>query len=355
MKRTPASCMLPAALVLLAALLPVSTRLQAQQSAWEPMNRGLLHLLVYTIEMDPVDSLVMYAGTEYGNLYKSTDGGFNWMMSRTGIPPNYDKELVTALHRDARDRRHLYAGFGGRESAENLFESSDAGATWRTVPTPASWQKAGVLHILTTDSMLYCGLGWYTGIASLRTGDSVWILREGFGVQCIAASPDNPRILLHGTSGRTPLFRSTDAGATWMEQSIAIGSSTKTGVRSLLFSPADPAVVYAGVTADGAGLYRSLDTGRTWARLITTDQISEIAVLPSNPDIIYFSAIHTGVMRSLDGGATWTTLSKGMPTTDVMRVRIAPGWPIRVFAVTLNHGIFRLVDEEITRTQARLP
>lgn len=342
MKRTLAS------LVFLAALLPVATRLQAQESAWEPMNRGLLHLLVYTIEMDPVDSLVMYAGTEYGNLYKSTDGGFNWHLSRSGIPENFDTELVTALHRDERDRRHLFSGFGGRRSRDNLFESTDAGATWNIVPTSPDIAGQGILHILKTDSLLYLGLGTFKGIAARR--DGIWSLIPGQGVQCITAAPGHPNIMLYGTSTHPGLHRSTDAGATWT--ALATGWN---GTRALAFSPTNPAIVYAGATGMGSGFYQSLDTGKTWQRRITTDQISEITVLPSNPDIIYVSAIHTGVMRSVDGGATWTKLSKGMPTTDVMRVRIAPGWPIRVFAVTLKHGIFRLVDEQITRAQSRLP
>jgi hypothetical protein len=63
--------------------------------------------------------------------------------------------------------------------------------------------------------------------------------------------------------------------------------------------------------------------------------------------VLYISAIGTGVWRSRDGGATWVRASEGLPTNNIMRVRIAPGYPVRVFALTLDQAIFRMVDEEL--------
>jgi photosystem II stability/assembly factor-like uncharacterized protein len=118
-------------------------------------------------------------------------------------------------------------------------------------------------------------------------------------------------------------------------------------VRAITFSPHSPDVVYIGVTGPGAGLYRSQNGGLNWTRLNSIGEISEIAVHPQNENLIYISAIGSGVLRSTDGATTWVKINDGLPTTDVMRVRIAPGYPVCVFAVTLKHGAFRLVDEEL--------
>lgn len=324
----------------------------AQQSTWEPMNRGLLHTLVYTIEIDPGDSLRMYCGTDYGNIYVTTDGGFNWQLSREGIPENYSKEYVSALHRDRRDARILYAGFGGREAKENLFMSSDAGAHWQQLSVAGEMAKGGILHILrlhTSPPRLLCGLGWYNGIMLKRDSDVQWnrVLTND-GIQVIATHHEAPEILLAGSSFGRVLLRSVDGGDSWAKTMDGMaGLNSSSGVRAISFSPSQPRVVYVSVTGAGCGLHRSTDSGVTWTRLNTVGEISEIAIHPSDERLIYISAIGSGVWRTRDGGATWAKVNDGLPTTDIMRVRIAPGYPVRVFAVTLRHGMFRLVDEEI--------
>ncbi len=330
----------------------VASHVSAQTSPWEPMNRGLLHTLVYTIEIDPVDSLRMYCGTDYGNIYTSTDGGFNWALSREGIPSDYNQEYVSALYLDKTDTRVLYAGFGGRHSEKNLFKSIDRGRTWSIVSTPAIWKQRGILHILrlkTNPVRLVCGLGWSQGIYLSTNDGSAWEQElQSDGIQTINSHPLRPTVLLAGSSRGRKLLRSVDAGGSWTQSINGMTSIGEfTGVRSISFDPSNPDLVYAGVTGAGCGLHRSTDAGVNWTRLNQTAEISEIAIHPDDPKLIYITAIGTGAWRSRDGGATWTRIVEGLPTMDVMRVRIAPGYPVRVFAVTLKHGIFRMVDEEI--------
>jgi hypothetical protein len=330
----------------------------AQRSAWEPMNRGLQHLLVYTIEIDPVDSLVMYAGTDYGNLYKSTDGGFNSFLSRDGIPTNYNREAITALYLDRDNRRQIFAGFGGRQASQNLFRSDDAGLTWSVMPTPSEWSSKGVLVFFKSfgsNSRIFCGTGWGGGVWYSTNAGVAWKQTlQDRGVQVISGHPALPLRVFAGTSAHGAMYRSLDGGLNWsLDTAGFYGANVGTGVRAITVAAQDSNLVYAGVTGQGAGLYVSRDGGGRWNRLNTTDEISEIAVHPNNRNLIYISAIHTGVRRSTDGGNTWTTINEGLPTTDVMRVRIAPGYPVRVFAMTLKHGIYRMVDEELDETMIR--
>jgi photosystem II stability/assembly factor-like uncharacterized protein len=332
-------------------LVLTNASLYSQLSPWEPMNRGLLHTLVYTIEIDPVDSLRMYCGTDYGNLYTSTDGGFNWTLITDGIPTNYAQERVTALFLDKNRTNELYAGFGGRTSAENLFHSTNRGQLWKAIVTPEDWKFRGVLHVLktgTSPSRLICGLGHALGIFISSDEGRNWNHRlTNRGIQVIAAHPANPQLLLAGSAAFHAMHRSTDGGLNWHGLETGLPHPSQSGVRALSFSPSNPATIFAGVTGQGHGLYRSTDSGQSWSRLNEVAEISEIGIYPDDERVMYISAIGTGVWRSRDGGATWVKAIDGLPTTNIMRIRIAPGYPVRVFALTLEHGIFRMVDEEL--------
>lgn len=332
--------------------------LRAQLSTWEPMNRGLKHLLVYCIDVDPVDSLVMYCGTEYGNLYKTSDGGFNWVLHNDGIPSTYNTERVTALLLDRNDRTRLHCGFSGRASAQNFFRSTDSAAHWSVIPTPAEWKGGGVLHIFQAGGMqptLYCGLGWYNGIWASRDSGKTWSKTlDGLGIQVLAGSPFAPKTLYAGSSStrnkQGPIFSSNDGGVTWLSCGNTNGGWDElTGVRAIAVSPQDTTHVFIGVTGKGEGFYRSVNAGApdSWVKLLALNDISEIAVHPNNENLIYLSTVRKGVMRTTDGGLHWSSISDGLPAVPIMRVRIAAGYPVRVFAETLDEGIYRLVDEEI--------
>ncbi len=335
-------------IIIIAAIVVLASTGSAQTSPWEPMNRGLGHTLIYNLAIDPVDSLRMFCGTDAGQVYESVDGGFNWQPRSTGLPPSTSGWRVTGLSLDPDDRNLLHAGYSDGPAGKRLFKSSDGGNSWTQIPTPDNWS---VLHILRANQAiprLFCGLGSQQGLHWTSNNGVSWTASiNQRGVQTVAMHPQRPAVMLTGCSGNAWLLRSIDGGLTWQQCPMPFSGSNKTGVRSITFSPSSPDVVYIGVTGTGAGLYRSIDAGLNWEQLNQIGEISEIAVHPRNEDIIYISAIHTGVRRSTDRGRTWTTINVGLPTTDVMRVRIAPGYPVCVFAVTLKHGAFRMVDEEL--------
>jgi photosystem II stability/assembly factor-like uncharacterized protein len=111
--------------------------------------------------------------------------------------------------------------------------------------------------------------------------------------------------------------------------------------------PRDTNVVWAGVTAPNC-LYRSSNGGASWTKVRDFSALSEIVVHPGNSSLLYVAAVDSGVYRTTDAGITWKKLSLGAPNSTIMRVFVAPGYPVRVFMITLKHGIYRLVDEEIT-------
>ena len=123
--------------------------------------------------------------------------------------------------------------------------------------------------------------------------------------------------------------------------------------------PQQPGTFYIGV--NNGGVWKSTDYGRVWTPIFDdqpTGSVGDVAVAPSNPDVIYVASgeglqrpdlsVGDGVYRSSDAGKTWvnTGLSDGL---QIGGLAIDPGNPDLVFAAVLGHpyganperGIFR--------------
>jgi len=128
-------------------------------------------------------------------------------------------------------------------------------------------------------------------------------------------------------------------------------------------SAARPLEYYFG--ADGGGLWKTTDGGTVWHPVtdgkISSSSVSAVAVLESNPDIVYIGTGETalrgdiiqgdGVYKSVDAGKTW--IHMGLSDSQaIARVRVDPKDPNVVYVAALGHpygpsnerGIFRSRD-----------
>ncbi len=134
----------------------------------------------------------------------------------------------------------------------------------------------------------------------------------------IAADPSNANNL-YVASSRGGIWKSTDAGVTWLPKSDSWPYPASSAVA---VHPTDSNIVLAG-TGDrvGPGVYaggmmRSADGGNTWKQVGTsrmkTEVITKIIFHPTTPTIVVcctgLSTVRTGggMYRSTDSGQTWT-------------------------------------------------
>jgi photosystem II stability/assembly factor-like uncharacterized protein len=116
------------------------------------------------------------------------------------------------------------------------------------------------------------------------------------------------------------LWKTVNEGTTW-EPIFEHGPSTSIG--DIAIAPSNQEIIWMGTgeanifrsSQAGAGIYRSEDAGKTWAHmgLAGTHTIARIVIHPENPNVIYVAASghewtynqERGVYKTIDGGQTW--------------------------------------------------
>jgi len=138
------------------------------------------------------------------------------------------------------------------------------------------------------------------------------------------------------------IYRTTDGGQKWefkgLEKSERIGK--------ILIDPSNPDIVYAAVLgalwgdSENRGVYKTMDGGKTWSKLLYVNPSSgcaDLAMDPHNPSVIYASmwdfrrqafTFRSGgpgsaLYKSADGGGTWNKIQNGLPDETLGRIALA--------------------------------
>jgi photosystem II stability/assembly factor-like uncharacterized protein len=142
------------------------------------------------------------------------------------------------------------------------------------------------------------------------------------------------------------VYKSIDGGQTWRN----MGLRDTRHIGRIVLHPDNPDIVYVAAMGhlwgpnDERGLYKSVDGGESWTRILSIDENTgavDIAMDPETPDVLY-SAMYqrrrrpwgfhgggpgSGLYKSVDGGASWAKLTNaglenGLPTGDIGRIGI---------------------------------
>jgi photosystem II stability/assembly factor-like uncharacterized protein len=138
------------------------------------------------------------------------------------------------------------------------------------------------------------------------------------------------------------LWKTTNAGTTWTNVSDGVGAAA---VGAVAIAPSNPSVVWMGTgdqanarsSYSGKGVFKSTDAGATWQLMGLPDShhIARIVIHPKNPDVVYIAALghlfsknaERGVFRTLDGGRTWKKVlfvNDGVGAVDLVINRKTP-------------------------------
>ncbi len=226
---------------------------------------------------------------------------------------------------DYHQKNVFYSGTSGG----GLWKTIDGGSNWKNISDKYFGGSIGAISIAPSDAdIIYVG----EGEATLRGNVS-----EGFGI-----------------------WRSSDAGRTWNNMGL---KDTRHIVR-IIVHPKNPDIVWVAAIGhlfgpnNERGVYKTMDGGKTWRKVLFSDNQSGAADLvmePGNPQTLYAStwtvirtpySLESGgkgsaLWKSIDGGETWQKLNnkKGFPnksTLGIIGVAVSPSNPDLVYAIIEN-------------------
>ena len=285
-----------------------------------------------------------YFGAVGGGLWKTTDGGENWMPVTDG---QITSSSVGAVAVSESNPDVVFIGMG--ESCirgnimpgDGVYKSSDAGKTWSHVGFSDSHAIAKIrIHPTNPDIVFVASFGKYGGPSAERgvfkstDGGKTWkktLFRDDkTGGVDISIDRRNPNVMYaalweayrveYQMSSGGPgsgLFKSTDGGDNWVEltknKGLPAGLIGRIGVS---VSGADSNRVYALVENQNGGLFVSDDAGTSWALVNDNRNIRQRAFYythviadPVAKDTVYL--LNVSGYRSSDGGKTLTNVGQG--------------------------------------------
>ncbi|HEY0702995.1 MAG TPA: hypothetical protein VGD60_09535 [Candidatus Acidoferrales bacterium] len=200
-----------------------------------------------------------------------------------------------------------------------------------------------------------------------RTWNPIFDGQNTGSIGALAVAPSNPNILYVGSgegllrpdlSTGDGIYKSLDGGKTWKHLGLRDGQQ----ITNIIVDARDANRVFVAVLGHpygpnvDRGIFRSLDGGETWKKVLYKDAdtgATDLAFDPKNSQILYadlWSARRPpwttgapleghagGLFKSVDGGDTWKPLTSGLPTNEQGLGRIgfgiAPSDPNRMYAL----------------------
>ena len=168
----------------------------------------------------------------------------------------------------------------------------------------------------------------------------------GFRVSAVAGVPGDPSTYFAGaaTGG---LWKTDDAGLHWRP---VFDDQPVHSIGAIAVAPSDHAVVWAGTgetsirsnVSIGNGVWKSTDGGDSWTHmgLEGTGRVGRILIHPHDANIVYVGALghayaesgERGVYRTMDGGASWERVLFVDRGTGAYDMVMDPANPRKIFA-----------------------
>jgi photosystem II stability/assembly factor-like uncharacterized protein len=327
----------------------------------------------YLDPFEPDRHYIAYTDIGYA---RSTDAGKTWHWQKGRPLRNTTYELafdpdtpgtIWAACADLHDipQNNVISGrhYSARASG-GVAISTDFGTTWKD--TSAGLAKKPITSVIVDpkspkESRTLYASAFEAGVYKSTDGGKSWV-KASDGLGAPGVNVRACRIILHrdGTllclvtalrkdrryvAEGPGLYRSTDGGKTWE----CINRSTPLlWPKDFDVDPRDSRVIYLGAADAGnteGGVYKTTDGGAHWTRIARKgEDCFGATVNPRKPDWVYLcigeGETEPGLWLSKDAGQTWKAL-EGMPFRNAMRVAFDPKDDSVIYVSTFGGSVWR--------------
>ncbi len=372
---------------------------------WEQTN-GPTGAPMDSIVSHPTNSDILYAAGLGGGVYKSINGGENWLFQN--IPGVSFSERLYSLAIDLNNPETLFA-----VNVQGVFKTTNGGQSWAAANNGIQECHRNIHKIVIdplNENVLYVGTkthcpGIQSGALYKSTnGGQSWMqistninMPLTGGISALSAVGSHVYIGVYDDASENEgdLYYSGNGGTTWSK--LDIGKPQDTYVYSVFIDPENVNETWVGLnsiyniagndilylTTNGGSSWKSVqnypgfeetlilgkspdgkihisnhyseDTGVTWHTWEnfqqpfsgdTTGTPNAIAFSPTDEDTMYVSLFFgSGLAKTTDGGTTWFRINDGLLNTSISLLAAHP-WNGRVlYASGVNgEGTFKSTD-----------
>jgi photosystem II stability/assembly factor-like uncharacterized protein len=306
---------------------------------------------VTAIGLDPAHNGTVYLGAAAGGIWKSTDGGSNWVP----VSDNQPSLAIGSLAVDPSGT--VYAGTGEGDFlgyyGQGVLRSTDGGNSWVRLgaPTFARSSFSGIIvnplspnilfastnlgKAISTTGSFGVAAGVPLGVYVSMDRGSTWnrtLTSNGVGAVDIALDPVVPSTAYATMDGG--IYKTVNNGTTWtgpLGNGLPPASQVSPLQDYVVVSASSHLTVYGdlfNLTSGFSNIFKSTDGGISWSEVSTpTGNCAStwtFAVDPTNSNTLYEGA--NDLCRSTDGGVTWTDIGgySGYIHNDQHAIGISP-------------------------------
>lgn len=197
-----------------------------------------------------------------------------------------------------------------------VWFSRDEGVSWSRLSTPTGgfynearcWAVA--THVLRPGELLAgTDQGLYRYSEASRRFDYIPSPMDDLHILQIARHPRDPDFIVCGTRPGE-IFVSEDNGGSWRRSNLNAGTEcwfiNTTRITSIHFDAKDPDTIWITIEIDG--VFRSVDRGRSWIRLVrglADCDTHDLVFVDRDGSRTIFCSTEAGLHRSADNGESW--------------------------------------------------